>query len=97
MQITEHRWNPEPSSVQRSTRSRLLFIGSFTKDEDYDASKDKDAWNFVRISVLTNGKGIEDIPEDIYVTDGSLYKELERIHDHDYDKDIWVFTNDQLQ
>jgi|GEM_PF-888716 len=57
------------------------------KDEDFDASKDED-YNFVRISVITNGQGIEDIQEDIYVTDGSLQRELERIYDHDYDKGI---------
>jgi hypothetical protein len=57
------------------------------KDEDYDASKDKDVWNLVRISVAKDGKYVEDT-DDIYVTDGSLYRELERIHDHDYDKGI---------
>lgn len=52
------------------------------KDEDYDASKDKDTWNLVMITVAKDGKYVEDT-DDIYVTDGSLYRELERIHDHD--------------
>jgi hypothetical protein len=57
------------------------------KDEDFDASKDKDAWNLVMISVAKDGKYVEDTG-DIYVTDDSLYKELERIYDHDYEKGI---------
>ena len=57
------------------------------KDEDYDASKDKDAWNLVTITVKADGKYVEDT-DDIYVTDGSLYRELKRIHDYDYEKEL---------
>lgn len=51
------------------------------KDEEYDASKDKDYSNLVRISTAKNGKWVDDT-EDIYVTDGSLYRELERINSY---------------
>lgn len=49
------------------------------KDEDYDASKDEDLFDIVRISTAQGGKWVDDT-EDVYVTDGSLYKELQRIN-----------------
>ena len=52
------------------------------KDEEYDASKDKDYSNLVRISTAKDGKWVDDT-EDIYVTDGSLYKELKRISSYE--------------
>ena len=52
------------------------------KDEEYDASKDKDYSNLVRISTAKDGKWVDDT-EDIYVTDGSLHRELERINNYE--------------
>lgn len=49
------------------------------KDEEYDKEKDADAYNIVRISTAQDGKWVDDTG-DIYVTDGSLYRELERIN-----------------
>lgn len=49
------------------------------KDEEYDASKDKDYSNLVNISTAKDGKWVDDTG-NIYVTDGSLYRELERIN-----------------
>ena len=48
------------------------------KDEDFDPDADKNCWNLVRIHTAQNGKWVDDT-EDTYVTDGSLYRELERI------------------
>ncbi|MGF0148459.1 hypothetical protein ACQRDF_13870 [Lachnospiraceae bacterium SGI.054] len=52
------------------------------KDEEYDASRDRDYSNLVRISTAKDGKWVDDT-EDIYVTDGSLYRELERINGYE--------------
>ena len=52
------------------------------KDEEYNASKDKDYSNLVRISTAKDGKWVDDT-EDIYVTDDSLYRELERINSYE--------------
>ena len=52
------------------------------KDEEYDTSKDKDYSNLVRISTAKDGKWVDDT-EDIYVTDGSLHRELERINNYE--------------
>lgn len=49
------------------------------KDEEYNASKDKDSYNIVRISTARNGEWVDDT-EDVYVTDGSLANELDRIY-----------------
>lgn len=49
------------------------------KDEDFDASNDKNHSNLVRISTAQNGKWVDDT-DDVFVTDGSLHKELARIH-----------------
>lgn len=51
------------------------------KDEDYDASKDENLFNLVRISTAQGGKLVDDT-EDVSVTDGSLYKELQRINEY---------------
>lgn len=51
------------------------------KDEEYDKGKDADAYNIVQISTAQNGKWVDDT-EDVYVTDGSLYAELERIFEY---------------
>lgn len=51
------------------------------KDEDYDASKDENLFNIVRISTAQGGKLVDDT-EDVSVTDGSLYKELQRINEY---------------
>ena len=52
------------------------------KDEEYDASKDKDYSNLVNISTAKDGKWVDDTG-DIYVTDGSLCRELERINSYE--------------
>lgn len=49
------------------------------KDEEYDASKDKDSYNIVSISTARNGEWVDDT-DDVYVTDGSLANELDRIY-----------------
>lgn len=51
------------------------------KDEQFNAEKDKNYANIVRISTAQNGSWVDDT-EDIYVTDGSLYRELERINNY---------------
>jgi hypothetical protein len=51
------------------------------KDEDYDASKDENLFNIVQISTAQDGKWVDDT-EDVFVTDGSLYKELQRINEY---------------
>lgn len=52
------------------------------KDDEYDASKDKDYSNLVTISTAKDGKWVDDT-EDTYVTDGALYRELERINNYE--------------
>lgn len=52
------------------------------KDEEFDAAKDKDCFNLVRIHTAQNGEWVDDT-EDIYVADGSLYRELERINNYE--------------
>ena len=52
------------------------------KDEEYDALKDKDYSNLVNISTAKDGKWVDDTG-DIYVTDGSLCRELERINSYE--------------
>jgi len=47
------------------------------KDEDYNSENAED-YNFVVIHTAQNGEWVDDT-EDTYVTDGSLYDELNRI------------------
>lgn len=49
------------------------------KDEEFNPALDKDYSNIVTIHTAQDGKWIDDT-EDVYVTDGSLYRELERIN-----------------
>ena len=49
------------------------------KDEEFNSKKDADYANIVRISTAQNGAFVDDT-EDVYVTDGSLRRELERIN-----------------
>ena len=51
------------------------------KDEEYDASKDADYADIVRISTAQGGRWVDDT-EDVYVTDGSLYRQLQRISEY---------------
>lgn len=51
------------------------------KDEEFNVAKDKDYSNMVSISTAQNGKWVDDTG-NIYVTDGSLYRELERINSY---------------
>lgn len=53
----------------------------FCKDCDYDREVDEDYSNLVMISTKQNGKYVDDT-ESIYVTDGELWKELERLWDY---------------
>lgn len=48
------------------------------KDEDFNPGKDADYCNMVTIFTFQNGEVVDDTG-DIYVTDGSLSRELERI------------------
>ena len=49
------------------------------KDEEFNSKKDADYANIVRISTAQIGAFVDDT-EDVYVTDGSLRRELERIN-----------------
>lgn len=51
------------------------------KDEEFNPALDKDYSNIVTIHTAQDGKWIDDT-EDVYVTDGSLYRELERINSY---------------
>ena len=51
------------------------------KDEDFNPDVNKDCFNIVRIHTAQNGEWVDDT-EDTYVTDGSLYRELERIYNY---------------
>ena len=54
------------------------------KDSDFNPEKSKDAYNLVTIHTARDGKWADDT-EDTYVSDGSLYRELERIYSyHDF-------------
>ena len=48
------------------------------KDSDYRRKINEDNFNLVSICTTQNEKQVDDT-EDIYVTDGTLHKELERI------------------
>ena len=48
------------------------------KDEDFNTEVSETAWDMVTITTIQDGNAVDDT-ENIYVTDGSLYKELERI------------------
>ncbi len=49
------------------------------KDEEFNALKGVYHANLVRISTAQNGEWVDDT-EDVHVTDGSLYRELQRIY-----------------
>lgn len=51
------------------------------KDEDYNPDKDRDYCNIVTISTARDGKFVDDT-DDVYVTDGSLVRELKRINEY---------------
>ena len=63
----------------RMARNNDLVLHIY-KDEDFDISKGDD-FNIVSISTAQNGRWVDD-SGDVYVTDGSLYRELERINDY---------------
>ena len=48
------------------------------KDCDYNREVDEDYSNLVTINTAQNGEWVDDT-EDTYVTDGALWRELERI------------------
>ncbi len=52
------------------------------KDEEYNPLSDKDKFNIVSIAVAQNGRFVDDTG-DVYVTDGSLLRELERINNYE--------------
>lgn len=52
------------------------------KDEEFNPLYDKDNFNIVTVSTAQNGKWIDDTG-DVYVTDGSLLRELERINNYE--------------
>ena len=49
--------------------------------KDGDFRRESDEWNLVRISTAFDGKFVDDT-EDTHVTDGSLFRELDRIWEH---------------
>ena len=51
------------------------------KDEDMNHDVNKECCHIVRIHTAQNGEWVDDT-EDTYVTDGSLYRELERIYNY---------------
>ena len=51
------------------------------KDSEFDPKEDEDESNMVHIVTLQDGDAVDDT-EDTYVTDGSLYDELERINEY---------------
>ena len=51
------------------------------KDEEFNPDVDADDWNIVTVSTFQNGNAVDDIG-DVYVTDGSLYRELKRINEY---------------
>lgn len=56
----------------------MLFI---TKDENFNSDIDSDFCNLVVISTKFHGIFVDDTG-DVHVTDGSLYRELERINQY---------------
>ena len=52
------------------------------KDEGYDPNLSKINWDMVTIATVQYGKVVDDT-DDTYVTDGSLWKELERIWNYE--------------
>lgn len=69
----------------------MITITNFGKNEDltlyihkdceYKPYIDEDKWNIVSISTKQNDTFVDDT-NDIYVTDGSLYRELKRIYNY---------------
>lgn len=53
----------------------------FYKDEDYNPEVDEEYSDLVFIVTKKNGVAVDDT-ENTYVTDGSLYKELNRIYNY---------------
>lgn len=51
------------------------------KDEEFNPDVDADVWNIVTVSTFQNGNAVDDTG-DVYVTDGSLYRELKRINEY---------------
>lgn len=51
------------------------------KDSDFNAENSKDYANIVTIHTAKDDKWVDDT-EDIYVTDGALYRELQRIQEY---------------
>ena len=51
------------------------------KDSYYNPEISEDESNMVQISVAKDGRWVDDTG-DIYVTDGSLYRELKRINEY---------------
>lgn len=67
----------EKAMISNFGDNRDLVIHIY-KDEDFNRDTDADHLNIVTISTAQNGKWVDDT-EDTHVTDGTLYKELERI------------------
>ncbi|CUO98007.1 Uncharacterised protein [Anaerostipes hadrus] len=53
--------------------------------KDVDYCRETDEFNLVTCSTYRNGKAVDDTG-DVHVTDGSLYRELERIYLNDFRK-----------
>jgi hypothetical protein len=70
----------ETITISEFGKNRDLELHIY-KDCDYNREIDKDYANIVTIHTKQNGKIVDDT-EDTYVTDGELWKELERIWEY---------------
>lgn len=78
--------------LEAEEKLKVLYFGEkanlilyIHKDVDYCRATDE--FNLVTCSTYKNGK-IVDSTDDIHVTDGSLYRELDRIYHNDFRKFI---------
>lgn len=67
----------ESATIFEFGANRDLVLNIY-KDCEYNRGIDEDYSNLVTIHTAQNGEWVDDT-EDTYVTDGALYKELERI------------------
>lgn len=67
----------ESATIFEFGQNRDLVL-HIDKDSEYHRDIDENLYNLVRVHTAQNGSWVDDT-EDIYVTDGALYKELVRI------------------
>ena len=71
-------WGTDMMVVKHFGENRDLSL-SITKDEDYNPAEDEEYSDLVDITTYKDGHPVDD-SIGIYVTDGELTKELERIY-----------------